>query len=101
MDAFKLPEKINTAEKSKGFKFGEVYPAWTFNAYQSTVQHGCFSGLYHSVWNHTQTNSQGVGGPWYETERDAYIALRHQKEKDYAKALSEIDKKIVELTEVK
>lgn len=101
MDDLKVPEEINTQEKSKGLKYGEVYPAWTFNAHNSTVKHGCFSGLYHSVWNTTKTNTQGVGGPWYETELDAYIALRFQKEKDYKKALAEIDKKIAALGEEK
>ena len=90
----KEPEKIDVKKKSRELKYGEVYPAWTFNAYTSTVQHGCFSVIYHSTHSHEKTSSQGLGGPWYETERDAWVALRIAKEKEFDKKLAEIDKRI-------
>lgn len=98
---YEAPPKIDVLAASKNINFGEVYPAWTFNAYSSSVHHGCFSRVYHSTHSHEKTNSQGLGGPWYETEREALIALRIAKETEFTAALAKLDEKIAALSPVR
>jgi hypothetical protein len=88
------PEHIDPAEARRGIGFSDIVPAWSFNAYSLRVEHGCFSSLYHSTYDPTKTTTQGQGGPWFPTMRDALMALRVAKTIEFAKTLAQLDRQI-------
>lgn len=84
------PREINVEAEAKKIGFGDVRPAYTFNAHAKRVDHGCFSRISHSTRTHEETTSQGLGGPWYDSDRDAARALILELDRLHRKAVAEI-----------
>ena len=61
--------------------------AWTYNAYAHEVLKGCFSGNQHSTRSHTRTTTQGSGGPWFVTRKDAAEALAWEIARNCARTM--------------
>lgn len=88
------PVKIDTEAAIQGLECTDVVVAWCANHYQGSVSQGCFSYVYHSTHSTTKTSTQTRGGPWYETKREALMAVRLVKQQEYAKSLALLDMQI-------
>lgn len=86
----KEPARINMSHLTSS----TLMTAWTFSSYSRVATRGCTNGVHHNRDGTDKTKSQGAGGPWYNTERDALLAIRWQVCRDFAKALREIDRAI-------
>jgi hypothetical protein len=73
-----------------------IVRAWWFNYHVGQVGEGCFDSVHHSRHRADKTDSQGNGGPWFPTKRDALLALRQAATEDCAKRLARIDAMIEE-----
>jgi hypothetical protein len=88
---------------------GMLFQGYTFNTYmvlggsmsdvRHAVRHGCASTGGHActeLYNPmpTRTSTQGAGGPWYRTEREAWIACRWAVCRKMANLLADLDEKI-------
>lgn len=84
---------------------GVLFQGYTFNTYRifnrhggDPVMHGCantghaITELYNPM--PTKTTSQGVGGPWYRTEREARLAARWKACRQMAEMLADLDEKL-------
>lgn len=90
---YPVPPRLDPPEGSSG----DVRRGWTFNAYSGSVSKGWFGSGSHGEGDgerRLHLGSQGVGGPWYATKREALQALRIVKTHDYAKALAALDQRI-------
>lgn len=85
------PLRLDAAAIAAAKDWGDVTAAWWFNAHNLSVGDGCFSSNAHSTHGITKTTTQQVGGPWFETKRDALMALRIEMTMDAAKKLARID----------
>ena len=91
------PAKINVAEATTGRDWDAVNRGWTFNIHSRNVWQGWFRATSHGTWPRDARyacGSQGCGGPWYVTKRDAMMALRIALTGQYAKSLADLDRKI-------
>jgi hypothetical protein len=94
--AYEKPERINHEEIRRlterlGYGNSEAIRLWTYNAYSRRVTLGCVSRVHHSSEG-AVTTSQGQGGPWFPTEREAYQALRWAVTRSFASDLLALDK---------
>lgn len=72
---------------------------WILNAYTGRVSKGWFTSYSHGDGparsdGSYRSGSQGMGGPWYATKRDALQALRLAKTNEFARLLAAIDMQI-------
>jgi hypothetical protein len=90
------PAKIDIMEATTGKDWNTVSRGWTFNVHSLRVWQGWFRSSSHGTWPREEGNSasQGCGGPWYVTRRDALMALRIQLTNRYAETLAAIDEQI-------
>jgi hypothetical protein len=87
------PINVETASKRLGNCDGVVV-AWYANTYNGSVSEGCFNRVNHCSSRSDKTTTQGQGGPWYETKREALMAVRLVKQRAYAEDLARIDREI-------
>jgi hypothetical protein len=78
------PDSLGKNNLRKGF---------LFNAYSGRVEPACTDSLYHSFGCDDEARSQG-SQRLYSTRFRALKAMRHEVEKECAKKLREIDRKI-------
>lgn len=86
---------------------GVLFQGYTFNTHRAltgygnvrdAVMKGCSKGghavteLYNEM--PTKTTTQGPGGPWYRTEREAWLACRWELCRKVAAMLANIDERI-------
>lgn len=90
------PAKIDIMEATTGKDWNNVSRGWAFNVHSLRVWQGWFRSSSHGTWPREKGNiaSQGCGGPWYVTRRDALMALRIQLTNRYAETLAAIDEQI-------
>jgi hypothetical protein len=91
------PVKIDIVEATTGMDWDTVNRGWTFNVHSLYVWEGWFRKTFHGTWPRDprySTGSQGCGGPWYVTKRDATMALRIALTDQYAENLANIDRLI-------
>jgi hypothetical protein len=92
-----VPAKINIAEATTGRDWDTVTVGWAFNVHSLRVWQGWFRATSHGTWPRNpkyNSGSQGCGGPWYVTKRDATMALRIALTDQYAENLANIDRLI-------
>ena len=71
----------------------QLTTGWHFNSYARRVEVACSSVTGHAFGRIDKTNSQN--SKWlYSTEKLALMAMRHEMELEFAKALVMVDKKI-------
>lgn len=75
-----------------------IVNGWSFNAYSRRVDKSCSTFLYHSWGQWDKTDSQ-QSIEQYSTPLLAYKAMRREVEKECARTLRDIDRKIEELSE--
>lgn len=85
---------------------GVLFQGYTFNIYavfggsiRDAVLHGGCSSTGHAKTQlyypmPTKTTSQGEGGPWYRTEREAWLACRWAVCRKMASLLADLDERI-------
>lgn len=88
--SYAYPERMTPTEDS----WAAPMVGWWLNLYSARVGQGCFSRGAHSTGSTTKTNTQGTGGPWFASEREALMALRIAKTEEFARRLAVIDKAI-------
>lgn len=89
------PERIDPKEALREAQRQNLVQAWCFNAWrEGNVSFGCFNSINHSVNRSDRTTTQGQGGPWFPTRRDALMALRLAKTEEFASALARLDEEI-------
>ena len=70
---------------------------WDFNAHSLRVYKVCSSSVGHgNGWERTTTQNPRH---LFSTESAAYAAMRHELERQYAKALADIDRRIAALAD--
>lgn len=90
VDADPTPVSVgdtNTAER-------ELRVLWHFNAYSKTVEQGCTDGFRHALGRTDKPDRRDAGGPWYSTQREAWIAMRWSVCRKFAAELALIDLKL-------
>lgn len=91
------PAKIDIMEATTGKDWNTVSRGWAFNVHSLRVWQGWFRSSSHGEWPRDperSISSQGCGGPWYVTRRDALMALRIQLTNKFAETLAAIDEQI-------
>jgi hypothetical protein len=78
----------------------KIVNGWSFNAYSRRVYKSCSSVVYHGTDKWDKTESQHPIEQ-YSTPLLAYKAMRREVEKECARNLRDIDRKIEELSEAK
>ena len=94
------PRQLDVSSEANALVTANVVQAFWFNAHTGKVGRGCFNSVNHSTWSETKTTTQGAGGPWFSTNRDALMALRIEMTRDFADQLAKIDACISEEEEV-
>lgn len=88
------PKQIDTQAALEGKAFSDLVVAWYANTHNCSASQGCFNAVHHSVSSTTKTSTQQRGGPWYETKREALMAIRVAKQRQFAEVLASLDRQI-------
>jgi len=86
------PARINVQERMQQADYVEKVSAWTFNAYSGEVTQGWTSGGVHCRnIAYPDSRSRECGGPWYDTEAEAWLAMRWVVTRECAARLRRVD----------
>jgi len=86
-------EVIRERTAHLGFGATNAIRLWTHNTHGGTVSFGCVGRSCHAP-SGDKTTSQGCGGPWFDTQEDAYRALRWAVTRRLAEELLTLDARI-------